>query len=382
MRHNEKPKIGFVLVQNDLGGHTKFCVNLSRHLNESGFETILLVPILTHFYYTKRFIVGGRRKFLLIWIRYLLSQIKQEFFHRHFQFLGKKILSNSIKVQRYLTSPSINQLNYFDIVITSAHWQLKELEDKGLSLKKIVHVIHHLHTHDREEIDHRFTDGRVNLVVSSEFTAKNAVSLGINNSSLIHLGVDLRSFKPKKDKIFDNTVSAKIGFFYYPNERKNPKLVLDLVNSILNWKSNCEIFIFGNNFPLKNSRIKIYEYLDEQKYANLIRDLDLFVYASRMEGFGLPPLEAMASGVAVIASDVGAVNEYINSNHDGIVMPISSGYIEFFSAIKKIVQNDILREHISKNAVIKAQSWNWEATNQKYLQLINKAILDLKESEK
>jgi glycosyltransferase involved in cell wall biosynthesis len=101
-----------------------------------------------------------------------------------------------------------------------------------------------------------------------------------------------------------------------------------------------------------------------------------------MEGFGLPPLEAMASGVAVIASDVGAVNEYINSNHDGIVMPISSGYIEFFSAIKKIVQNDILREHISKNAVIKAQSWNWEATNQKYLQLINKAILDLKESEK
>ena len=47
------------------------------------------------------------------------------------------------------------------------------------------------------------------------------------------------------------------------------------------------------------------------------RGIDLYVAPSRTEGFGLTPLEAMASGVAVIAGDVGAYPEIILSGETG-----------------------------------------------------------------
>ena len=51
------------------------------------------------------------------------------------------------------------------------------------------------------------------------------------------------------------------------------------------------------------------------------RGIDLYVAPSRTEGFGLTPLEAMASGVAVIAGDVGAYPEIIVSGETGAVVP-------------------------------------------------------------
>ena len=51
------------------------------------------------------------------------------------------------------------------------------------------------------------------------------------------------------------------------------------------------------------------------------RGIDLYAAPSRTEGFGLTPLEAMASGVAVIAGDVGAYPEIIVSGATGAVVP-------------------------------------------------------------
>lgn len=51
------------------------------------------------------------------------------------------------------------------------------------------------------------------------------------------------------------------------------------------------------------------------------RSIDLYVAPSRTEGFGLTPLEAMASGVAAIAGDVGAYPEIIRSGETGAIVP-------------------------------------------------------------
>lgn len=55
------------------------------------------------------------------------------------------------------------------------------------------------------------------------------------------------------------------------------------------------------------------------------RRLTLFVAPSRIEGFGLTPLEAMASGVACVTSDAGAYAEMIEQGVNGQVVPAGDG---------------------------------------------------------
>jgi len=52
------------------------------------------------------------------------------------------------------------------------------------------------------------------------------------------------------------------------------------------------------------------------------RALDLFIAPQRWEGFGLTPLEAMATGVPVVVTDVGAFSEQLASNNAGLMVPV------------------------------------------------------------
>lgn len=60
--------------------------------------------------------------------------------------------------------------------------------------------------------------------------------------------------------------------------------------------------------------------------ASWYRRLSLYVAPSRNEGFGLTPLEAMASGVPVVASDAGAYADQIVPGVTGVVVPPGDGH--------------------------------------------------------
>jgi len=53
--------------------------------------------------------------------------------------------------------------------------------------------------------------------------------------------------------------------------------------------------------------------------CNELQAIDIFVHASWIEGYGLPPLEAMACGCAVIVSDSGGPSEYARDGHNCLV---------------------------------------------------------------
>ena len=52
-----------------------------------------------------------------------------------------------------------------------------------------------------------------------------------------------------------------------------------------------------------------------------LSSIDVFVFPSRVEGFGLPPLEAMACGAAVILTDSGGVREYARHDANCLLVP-------------------------------------------------------------
>lgn len=69
------------------------------------------------------------------------------------------------------------------------------------------------------------------------------------------------------------------------------------------------------------SRIRFLGEIPWDRVVQLYRTLDLFAAPARWEGFGLTPLEAMASGVPVIAARVGAYETLIRDGETGTLIP-------------------------------------------------------------
>ncbi len=86
---------------------------------------------------------------------------------------------------------------------------------------------------------------------------------------------------------------------------------------------------------------------------------DLFVFPSIYEGFGLPPLEAMACGTPVVASTAGALREVLG-NAALTVMPDSGR--ELCSAMEKVLTNQFLAGKLRDLGLKHAKNFTWTRT--------------------
>ncbi len=83
----------------------------------------------------------------------------------------------------------------------------------------------------------------------------------------------------------------------------------------------------------------------------------IFVYPSLYEGFGLPPLEAMASGVPVITSNVASLPEVVG-NAACLIDPRDTDQIS--SALLQALQDDAWRQRIASAGLAQAGQFTWE----------------------
>jgi glycosyltransferase involved in cell wall biosynthesis len=98
-------------------------------------------------------------------------------------------------------------------------------------------------------------------------------------------------------------------------------------------------------------------YVSREKLRGLYRRALVFVYPSHHEGFGLPPLEAMACGAPVIATRTGAIHEYAK----GAAMLIEPGDRDALrDALARAVRDARLRAELRARGPERAQSWRWE----------------------
>jgi glycosyltransferase involved in cell wall biosynthesis len=84
---------------------------------------------------------------------------------------------------------------------------------------------------------------------------------------------------------------------------------------------------------------------------------DLFVYPSLYEGFGLPPLEAMACGTPVITSNLTSIPEVTN---DAALLINPNDDLSLASAIEKVLNNPELLEQMSIGGLKQASKFSWE----------------------
>lgn len=95
--------------------------------------------------------------------------------------------------------------------------------------------------------------------------------------------------------------------------------------------------------------------------AQFYAEADLFVYTSYFEAFGLPPLEAMACGTAVVTTDCGGNRDYVRSGENCLVVP-PSDIDQLSAAIYQLLIKDTERQRIAATGHLFVQAWSWQRT--------------------
>ncbi|WP_295813221.1 glycosyltransferase family 4 protein [uncultured Nitratireductor sp.] len=85
------------------------------------------------------------------------------------------------------------------------------------------------------------------------------------------------------------------------------------------------------------------------------RALSLFIAPQRWEGFGLTPLEAMATAVPVVATDVGAFSELLENSDAGTLVPVDD-LLAMISAAARYMDDETLRDAAADAALAHARS--------------------------
>jgi len=103
--------------------------------------------------------------------------------------------------------------------------------------------------------------------------------------------------------------------------------------------------------------VRFLGYVPEETLAVMYRLAGVFVFPSLYEGFGLPPLEAMASGTPVVTSNVSSLPE-VAGDAAVLVDPYDPGAIA--DGIRRVLTDESLRGAMRQRGLDRARQFSWE----------------------
>ena len=118
-------------------------------------------------------------------------------------------------------------------------------------------------------------------------------------------------------------------------------------------------------------RILLTDYLHDDDLRALYASCRAFIYPSVYEGFGLPPLEAMACGAPVIAGRSAAIEE---TTGDAAILFDPTSATELTQKILALLGDENARQNLSSTGLKLASEFSWDRTAQLTLDVYTKAL--------
>jgi alpha-1,6-mannosyltransferase len=230
-------------------------------------------------------------------------------------------------------------------------------------------------------------------IANSEYTAEElrAASQGQmvdRNIWIEPMGVDLGHFSPERRSaemrrrlLHDargNRDSILLLYVGRLAPEKHLSLLFELVAQLAdNAKRDCRLLVAGDG--IERARWEAYcekhaagrvaflgHIKNPDELAGLFANADLFVHPNPHEPFGIAPLEAMASGLPLVAPDRGGVTSYANAEN-AWVAPADVG--SFAAAVGESLADEAERTRRARNALRTAAEYRWDRVAPSFLDL-------------
>jgi glycosyltransferase involved in cell wall biosynthesis len=222
------------------------------------------------------------------------------------------------------------------------------------------------------------------VITGSEFARREVVAayrLNPERVFAIPYGLDSRYFQPQDEHQTDR---GPILFPGAPVGRKNLDAVLRCIavspDSTLGRVSLEISGASANDFPAVAARIrdmgleKRVRWLGQvppDQMPQLFANASVVVYPSLYEGFGFPPLEAMAVGTPVVASDRGSLPEVLDG---GALLVDPTDDKALSGALESVLTRPELRERLRRTGRERARNFTWEKCADRTLDLYRSVV--------
>jgi glycosyltransferase involved in cell wall biosynthesis len=210
-----------------------------------------------------------------------------------------------------------------------------------------------------------------------------------------HLGIDFDLFRDYADNALCDKVAANyslppkfILFVGNVKPNKNLKTLVAAFARISSQLTDHQIVIVGKRDGFINGDPSLFEEIDSNpaigervRFTGYVALADLpiiysmasvFAFPSLYEGFGFPPLEAMACGTPVVASNRASIPEICG---DAVVYADPDDIQAFADALYRVCTDSQLRDRLIKNGLDYVKQFTWQKAGREFLQVVDKLLL-------
>lgn len=344
-----------------------------------------------------------------------LSQDKYEFFF-NYGFISKELYGQNLnqtlkqqkakKLQAFIKkSPFLKKITRtlyafiakFHRVTYELYWQPSFIPNPNIKAKKVICTIHdfsfllHPQWHPKERIEYLQTHLYLakkadHIITGSNFTKQEIIRyMQIPNEkiSVIYHGVDHKLYKPYPQNELQETkakydLHEKFLLFVGSIEpRKNLLTLLKAYNLFSEeQKKMIPLILVGfkgwenreimQEIEKNGEYIRYLGYVSDEELAHLYNLCTLFIYPSLYEGFGLPPLEAMACGAVVVTSNIASLPEVCG---DAALYIEPTNPQDIKDKITLVMESETLKKELSQKSLSQAVHFSWESAVEKHFEI-------------
>lgn len=229
---------------------------------------------------------------------------------------------------------------------------------------------------------------RANLIIANSHSLKSNLTRMFPSQAhkirMVHLGVDVDRFRPASG--YEKSRSFHVLFVGRVIPRKGVSVLIKAVSIARKHRSDMKLTIVGGGKPhyvkMLKSLARRYAVpaqftgkISHRSIHKLYRKAHCFTCPSQKhEAFGLVNVEAMASGLPVIASDIGGIGEIVRHRSNGFLVSKYSSPDEHAKYILRVAQNKEMSAQLARQARQDAVNrFSWAQTASRLLSIYRTA---------